>query len=486
MPLSAIAERFRETCRAHASSPAVVGLSHGGVTTFAELWAQHATVRQALIRFGIGPGTCVVSHLSNRPLFFSVFVACLDVGAALIPLGDATDAEVAALVHRAGAAAIATDRALPLAGSGEVDLADGARLIRVVQKTDAVVYGRSRILKLTSGSTDLPRAAMASEDNLIGDSLGLIHSMGIEAADCNLTMIPLSHAYTIGNVVMPLILQGTRVALRTSFSPAEWIRDVQVSGATIFPGVPFMFEHLRGAALQSERVPTSLRLMITAGARIDASTMRWFAERAGRKIHSLYGTSETGGITYDDSDEVEDPLHVGTPLPGVSIEIRAEPGVTGAGRIFVRGPGVASGYAATSDAEAASAFHDGGFLTGDLGYVNNAGRLVLSGRVSPLINVAGRKVDPTEIERVLIGLPGVTDARVLGVPCDKRGQELVAFVVRTTGTMVPIVIRQLCAGILSPYKIPRRFIFLERMPVDARGKVDRRSLEALISDRRPT
>ena len=106
---------------------------------------------------------------------------------------------------------------------------------------------------------------------------------------------------------------------------------------------------------------------------------------------------------------------------------------------------------------------------------------MLTGRVSPLVNVAGRKVDPAEVERVLAALPDVVDARVLGISCDTRGQQLVAFVVRSSPALTTIAIRQLCAGQLSPHKIPRRFVFLDRLPVDARGKMDRRALETLAS-----
>src|SRR6202011_215232 len=152
---------------------------------------------------------------------------------------------------------------------------------------------------------------------------------------------------------------------------------------------------------------------------------------------------------------------------------------SGIGRVFVSGTAVCAGYADETAVERPSAFCDGGFLTGDIGRRDRQGRLVLTGRVSPLVNVAGRKVDPAEIERVLAGLEDVVDARVLGVSCNKRGQEIVAFVVRSSPALTPIAIRRLCAGTLSPYKIPRRFIFLDRLPVDARGKMDRRALEAL-------
>jgi acyl-CoA synthetase (AMP-forming)/AMP-acid ligase II len=315
--------------------------------------------------------------------------------------------------------------------------------------------------------------------HLVNDGRHVIEAMGIEPADINFTCIPLSHSYAIGNVVMPLLWQGTGVALQPSFNPAQFVRSVVDSGATVFPGVPFMFERIKSLE-PVERLPASLRLLITAGARIDVATVMWFHQHFNRKVHSFYGSSETGGIAYDDSEDVSDPVHVGRAMPETTIALRESEGGPAVGRIFVEGNAVASTYA-HEVGDPVSAFGDGGFLTGDLGYVDSTGRLVLCGRVSSVVNVAGRKVDPGEVERRLLELPGINDALVLGMSSDTRGQEVVAFLIRTDLALTPLVIRQRCAETLSTHKIPRRFIFLDHFPVDARGKIDRRALECLVS-----
>jgi long-chain acyl-CoA synthetase len=315
--------------------------------------------------------------------------------------------------------------------------------------------------------------------HLVNDGRHIIEAMGIEPTDINFTCIPLSHSYAIGNVVMPLLWQGTRVALRQSFNPRQFVRDVADSGATVFPGVPFMYERIMSLEL-IDRLPASLRLLITAGARIDVGTISWCREHLNRKVHSFYGSSETGGIAYDDSEDVSDPLHVGRAMPETTIAIRRSESGPSAGRIFVEGNAVASGYA-QAKGDPVSAFSGGGFLTGDLGYLDDSSRLVLTGRASSLVNVAGRKVDPAEVERRLLELPGIADARVLGMSCDTRGQQVVAFLVRTDAALTSLAIRRGCAETLSPHKIPRRFVFVDRFPVDARGKVDRRALQRLVS-----
>lgn len=478
---SALAESFNRVCSLRADAVAVSNLTGGGFLTFAELGEEYAALRRAFAELGVPRGSCVVSLVGNHPVFFPLIVACMDAGVTLLPLGEATDAEAMRAVRHAGAVAIVTDRALRITAEHKRTLRDDVRLLRLPDPVDAPQHGCSVVLKLTSGSTDLPKAVVASESHLINDGRHIIEAMGIGADDVNLGYIPLSHSYALGNLVMPLLLQGTAIALRRSFQPSQLSRDLRDGGATILAGVPFMFDHMKAAGW-SDPLPHRLRLLITAGARIDPDTVVWFHTRLGRKLHSFYGSSETGGITYDDSNDLTDPLHVGRPLPETEVTIRAASGERGEGRVFVRGTAVATRYAGTSDVNAVAKFCEDGFLTGDLGSFDARGWLVLSGRVSSLVNVAGRKVDPWEVERTLREVPGVADARVLGMSCDVRGQQVVAFVVRTDAALTPIALRQRCAARLSPYKIPRQFVFLDRFPVDARGKIDRRELQALVSD----
>jgi len=475
---SEIAQSFHDTCRARAGDLAVLQLSDGGRISFRDLYQQYEFMLGTFRRLRIGEGDSIASLLGNRAAFISLLVACVESGAALLPIGETTDAEAAAMIENAGARVVVTDRALPLAITDRTAI-DASAAIQVVRDGGSrLELPPSVVIKLTSGSTELPKAAIATARSLLADTANITTGMGIGSADVNLGIIPLSHAYALGNIVVPLITQGTAVALRRSFSPSQFVNDVIVSGATVFPGVPFMYDRLRDA-LGGAPLPPSLRLLVTAGARIDPETVRWFHEHAGRKIHSFYGTSETGGITFDESDELSAPLHVGRPLPNVDVGVLPEPGVNAGGRIYVRGPGLALGYARAAGPDHGDAFQDGGFRTADVGYFNTAGQLVLTGRLSALVNVAGRKVDPAEVERVLRAVPDVSDVRVLGIDAPPRGQELIAFILPSNGAMTPLALRQRCAESLSAYKIPRRFIFVDAWPVDARGKVDRRALQTL-------
>jgi acyl-coenzyme A synthetase/AMP-(fatty) acid ligase len=238
-----------------------------------------------------------------------------------------------------------------------------------------------------------------------------------------------------------------------------------------------MFERLLGLLREGRPWPSTLETVISAGAPLDPPVARELADRTGCRIQSLYGTSETGGIAFD-AAPVAGEVSMGPPVPGVTLEFRPDDAAApGTGRILVRGPAVSCGYAGGD----ASAFVDGGFLTGDLGSLDGSGRLRLTGRVSAFVNVAGRKVQPEEVEGVLRTHPGVADARVFGVPDAQRGERLAACVVARDAGLGVVALRAFCADRLAAYKIPRALVLVADLPRDERGKVNRRALEALVA-----
>jgi long-chain acyl-CoA synthetase len=319
-------------------------------------------------------------------------------------------------------------------------------------------------LKLTSGSTGLPKAVLTTEVQLLADTLQIVSAMGITASDVQLAAIPLSHAYGFGNLVMPLLLQGTPIVLRESFVPLQLSADARRYGARVFHGVPFMYQHYLEHP-PAGNWPTTLTLLVSAGARLEVETVRAFHERFGLKIHSFYGTSETGGIAFDSDEELDEVPTVGRPIAGVTIELRPDTGVPpGHGRIHVCSLAVSPGYVGES-AERDEIGVDG-FLTGDYGRLLPDGRLVLAGRVSSFINVAGRKVQPGEVERVLREMDGVADARVVAARDLARGEQIAAVLAGPPGLTLAAVrerVRRLAR------KIPRVVVFVDRLLPTSRG-----------------
>lgn len=458
--------------------------------TFGDLESDIADFRAALSKLGLPERPTIVSNVGNHSGFFPLFVAGLASGGAFLSVdGDAPAAELLELADTYGADLVVVRKGtggfdhlqpapLPCGLAGSVRRVESPPAWRAADEADEP---EALLLRLTSGSTRASKVIIASEHNLFCDGSHIAEGMDIRSGDVGLATIPLAHAYGMGNLVMPLLLQGTTLVLRDSFLPAQWIADIASFGITVFPSVPFIFDCLRRMG-QAAAPITQVRLCVTAGAPIDIQTLRHFKQQHGVKIHSLYGTSETGGITYDSCDAVGDTVSVGWPLPETAVSLVSVDGIDGPeGRIKVLGTAVARRYAHDNpSADRLSEFTGDGFLTADLGTFASDGQLHLLGRVSGFINVAGRKVHPGEVERVICELPGVAHVSVFGVDRGVRGEELVACVHRRSPEITAAQIRAHCAAVLSPYKIPKRVIFGEELPVTGRGKVDRKVLEALV------
>ena len=473
-----IGAAFARVRRDRGPRVAIEALSEGRAWTFEDIAACAEELAKALGQLRLEPGRPIALLVGNHSTFVPLLLACLRLRLVVLPLdGDSPLREATRIATGYEAQAIV---ALQPAAAGWSPLPAGlgARMLPATRRT--IDFGRAALLKLTSGSTDIPKAVMCTEDNLWHDGEQVVQAMGIDGTSVQLGAIPLAHSYALGNLVLPLLVQGARLVLRHGFIPPSFCRDVDSCGVTVFPGVPFMFDRIVGA-MNLERLPRPLRTLITAGAPIDPATVAEFKRRFQAKIHSFYGSSETGGIAYDASDEVTNPLTVGTAIPGVTISLASleDPPVPGAGRVVVRSPAVALGYAGETGEGSSSPLQGGAYVTADIGRFDGQGRLFLLGRLSPAINVAGRKVQPEEVERVLLEMPGIAQAAVLGVPDPVRGERLVACLVPAGGEISALAVRRHCAHHLSPHKIPRTIVVLDALPLTPRGKVDRKALAAL-------
>lgn len=476
--MAEIVDAVRRRARDTPDRPLIDAPVERRLVTASMLAADAAAIASALRDLGIGPGHLVAVQVGNRSGYFPLLLACLDVGAALMPIdGSAPAAEAAAIVARFEASAFVTADGHGTGPSTQA-LAAGLQLERRNDAAQPIPCGVA-MLKLTSGSTGIAKATLTTEAQLCADGRALAAVMGIRPDDWHVGTIPVSHSYALGNIVAPLLLQGTPVVLRDTFVPSQVLDDGLRTGARVFSGVPFMFDRLLALLQSGAGWPSTLETLITAGAPLDRATARDFAARTGRRIHSLYGTSETGGIAYDTDPDPDGEVTMGPPVPGVTLAFWPDDAASpGTGRIHVTGPAVSIGYAGGVDE---GTFVGGGFLTGDLGGIGADGRLRLRGRVSGFVNVAGRKVQPDEVERVIREHPLVTDARVFGAPDERRGEQLAACVVPADRALGVVALRAFCAERLAAYKIPRTIVFVDELPRDERGKVSRRALETLVA-----
>jgi len=473
-----IVEAFRQIERDHPARPLIHLPVVNRAMTAAELGVLARTISAGLDAAGMAPGSVIATVIGNRPAAIAAFLACAERGHPSLPIDGSTSAgEVAHVARRFNVAGVIVVAPEPVPGFANRHPLAHEVWLAVADRQPSGPALAATVLKLTSGTTGVPRAALATEAALVADSRALMEAFGTGADHTQVAAIPLSHAYGFSSVLVPLLLQGTAIVMREAFVPERLPEDARAVGARVFPGVPFMFDFLAEHPPRDGWPPT-LTTLLSAGAPLERAAADRFRARFGIKIHSFYGTTETGGICYDEGDDEVADGTVGRPLKGVRVSlVPHEDAPPGGGRVIVRGPAVAASYADGGDPDV---FADGGFLTGDLGAFDAQGRLVLSGRVSPFVNVAGRKVQPAEVEQVLRALAGVLDVRVIGIADARRGEQLVAFLVMRTTPPSVVDLRRFCASRLASYKIPRLFLFPDRIPLTSRGKTDRAALLAAV------
>ena len=357
--------------------------------------------------------------------------------------------------------------ALPLEDSITPQQREAA--VRICSVPSADVWGERPpvLLKLTSGTTAAPRAIRFRSEQLLADCIQICDTMGIGADDLNFGVIPLSHSYGFSNLVTPLLVRGVPMVLSRDRMPRAVLDDLARTGATVFPGMPVFYQ----AFCEMENAPAlpKLRLCISAGAPLPLEVARKFREKFQRSIHSFYGSSECGGICYDREARLVEPGFVGPPMNGVKLEL-IEPEAA-ASRIRVRSAAAGDGYFPEPDEEKLGG---GIFVPDDLLCENGDGFRIV-GRISDVINVAGKKVNPAEVEAELLRFDGVRAAVVFGRESTLRNEEVAACVVAGEGVRETELL-EFCRGRLSGWQVPKRIFFVEEIPVNERGKVSRREL----------
>lgn len=305
----------------------------------------------------------------------------------------------------------------------------------------------TRLVKYTPGAAGIPRGIFLSGPQVMADGDRIVSAMALDPAVPNLAVISLAHSYGFSNIVLPLLLHGVPVHLVPMPFPRVVEEAFQQHESLVVPAVPPMWRAWQRSGILRR---ASVRLALSAGAPLAVELERQVFDECGLKIHNFYGASECGGIAYDASAVPRESADVlGTPLPGVSVEISAH------GRIAVRSDAVAAGYDSPREDDQLG----GGFyLTRDLGWIDDAGRLRLSGTTGAAINVAGRKVSPARVEAAIIATGLVASVKVSGIPSSdpERFEEISARVELRPGATLD-ALKSAAAETLRSWEIPRHW-----------------------------
>jgi malonyl-CoA/methylmalonyl-CoA synthetase len=456
------------------------------VLTFGQIEDRADRMARTLAARGLSRGDRLCVCLPNSLAFIDIFMACMKIGAVLVPVNVLyREREIAHIVGDAAPrAAVVTADAAPLFPEGTT-LWDVAGLTVAAAGTSAgrvrtTIDGRSPATVIyTSGTTGRSKGAVLSHDNLLVNTANLVACWRITSADRYLAVLPLFHVHGLANGLVTWLVTGCRMRLAERFEAARAADLFDAFKPTVFFGVPTVYVRLLELPLEVARaIGRHMRLFVSGSAPLQAATFEAFRARFGHSILERYGMSETLMNIANPYAGERRPGTVGLPLPGVETRIvdvnGIDVGAGEAGELLLRGPNVFQGYWQQPEATAA-AFVDGWFRTGDLAERSPDGYYTLRGRRTDLIISGGFKIYPREIEDLLVERCGVREAAIVGASDPRRGEVPVAYVVADQ-PIDDAAIEAVCRRSLASFKVPRGFIQVPALPRTTLGKVQKHLL----------
>lgn len=437
---------------------------------------------------GFGKGHRLVTLVPNCPAFLAVALAVWRLEGTLVPLNHRSGSEVLIptldlidpftvvygegdvktedLVSGYPSSVMALDGVL-----GEV----GAKDCEVTDPDFAVIFA-------TSGTTGLPKAVPLTHGNLMDNVDRCWDFLGFSQDDRILWVLPNFHSFglTLGGL-MGLAKGARQIIVPLFMPPAATLEAIKSGGATVLLLVPAMVEFMKRAIQHGAPKPDTVRMVVTGGDRLNLELDSASVEFLGVPILEGYGTTECSPVVAVNRSYDRRKLGtIGEVLPGYSWEVRDDSGkalgVGEDGILWVKGPSVFGGYYRAPEVSK-ERLVDGWYDTGDVVRYDEEGYITVLDRVSDLIIVGGFNVYPQEVERVLNRHPSVAQAAVVATDHPVQGQIGRAFVVLKEGTSATArEMISFCKGKLAHYKIPRRFDFVESLPMSPSGKILRREL----------
>lgn len=487
-----LAALFDATLVGRAALPALAHEARGQheVLDWADVDARSRRMAAALRARGLRAGDRVVVHLANGAAFIDLFLAALRLGVMFVPANVLyRERELEHIVRDA-------DPSLVVTAPGDISLFGGDSRVTdvdtLMREASAAIGlaepwaadGRddvAAVIIYTSGTTGRAKGAVLTRGNLAANARHLLAAWRITAADRYLAVLPLFHVHGLANGVCTWLASGCLMRLVERFDRARAAEWFDAFRPTLFFGVPTIYGHLvEWPAEVAAGAGAAARLFVSGSAPLTPATFLAFRERFGHAILERYGMSETLMNTGNPYDGERRPGSVGMPFPNVDVRIVdaegrvVDAGVTGA--LEVRGPNVFREYWRNPEATRA-AFRDGWFRTGDMAERSADGYYTLRGRATDLIISGGFNVYPREVEEVLLAVPGVREAVVIGVADARRGEVPVAYAV-ADATVTDAALREACVSAIASFKVPRAFVRVDALPRTALGKVQRHLLPA--------
>lgn len=489
----------------------------GQQKTYAEL--DHAVTRFAsgLSELGIRKGDHIALVVGNSPHFLIGFYGALRVGATVIPINPMyTSDEITYILLNGDVKAVITlDVLVPLMDgivgklpnisrfiiceSGKVQIEESVSAFKIQEKLvdfeNVFQLGREfwegpvlqeddvAVILYTSGTTGKPKGAMLTHRNVYSNARDVGDYLKFTSEDIVIATLPMFHVFGLTVAINATLMKGASIAIVPRFSSSDVFQIAKQYGATVFVGVPTMYNFL----LQHEGDVNdfkTIRLAISGGASMPVALLHSFEKKFNVTVFEGYGLSEAAPVTcFNSVDRPRKLGSIGTSIVNVEnkvVNLRGEEVPVGeVGELIVRGPNVMKGYYNMPE-ETASALKDGWLYTGDLAQMDDDGYFYIVDRKKDMINVGGYNVYPREVEEVLFAHNNILEVAVVGVPDVNLGEAVHAYIVPKEDSLTEEDIRDYCTQHLVKYKIPTVIVFMDELPKNTTGKILRRSLKQSI------
>ena len=486
--------------RPFATTPDGRVLSHGDVDRLSARWGA------ALRGLGVAPGDRVAVQVDKSIEAVLLYLGAVRAGAVFLPLNTAytaaevdyfvgnaepallvcapAKAEALAPVARAHGARLETlgvaDADDPAPGSLFAHLPEAADFADTPRGPDdlaAILY--------TSGTTGRPKGVMLSHGNLASNAAVLTDFWRFTDGDVLIHALPIFHTHGLFVGTNIMLRAGGAMRFHHRFDPEAVLADM--GRATAMMGVPTFYTRLLAEEGLTPEATAGMRLFVSGSAPLLAETHEQWRVRTGHAILERYGMTETNMNTSNPYDGERRPGTVGFPLPGIEVivtdpETGRELATGETGMVEVRGPNVFQGYWRMPEKTAEELRPSGFFITGDLGRFDADGYLSIVGRAKDLVISGGYNVYPKEVETALDAVPGVVESAVIGLPHPDFGEGVAAAIVREDPSLTEEGLIAAVAGELARFKQPRRVFFVDALPRNAMGKVQKKELRERYAD----
>ena len=460
--------------------------------SYAELDSQASRVAAALRTRGLEPGDRVAICTGNGLGFVAAWFGAVYAGCTTLPIPESsTEYEIAFRLEHAGCKVLVSDR--ERAGVAEASNERTGGIATVLLLEDLVDTAAEEapcevasdslaMLLYTSGTTGAAKGVSITHASLGGHTKALVQqTLRLSEDDRVLGTLPLTHSYGIRTTLLVPFFAGACIVFVPRFSPTHTLELCAARDITWLPAVPTMF--VAWSNEDAQPAPRSLRWCLSAGAPLPEDVRVRAEARLGAPVRQGYGLTEANLTAINAPPDDAVPGSSGKPVAGVEVRIADEAGTAlprGAhGEVLVRGQNVMSGY--FGDMLATAHVMRGGWLhTGDIGFLDEEGRLTIADRSKDLILRGGASVYPSEVEDVLAHHPAVRDVAVVGQADDYYGEVVVA-VVTLHDEVTAHELDAWARDRLAPYKLPLRYAFVDALPRGASGKTLKRRLRDQIA-----